>query len=211
MTKKYYNITLALAGICQATYLVQQLARYGHCNTDALKISLNSLLNLNPSSLLNIFGEKVSNLHFGLVALIALLNGRDQELGTEVTKYTMSVMVLERKLRRTQKAAIDLANRIHAVNKQHANLANEQDILCGLMAEIYLEVISPLGSRIQVTGSGEILKNIQVQNKIRAMLLAGIRAAVLWQQIGGRHWQLMWLRQRFIHESKLALKLENID
>lgn len=60
------------------------------------------------------------------------------------------------------------------------------------MAGIYVDVISPLGPRIQVTGSPAVLQSPQVQAKVRASLLAGIRAAVLWQQVGGGRLQLMF-------------------
>ncbi|WP_201161234.1 DUF489 family protein, partial [Klebsiella grimontii] len=44
MAKNYYDITLALAGVCQAARLVQQLAHQGHCDSDALHVSLNSII-----------------------------------------------------------------------------------------------------------------------------------------------------------------------
>ncbi len=49
MAKNYYDITLALAGICQSARLVQQLAHQGHCDADALHVSLNSVIDLNPA------------------------------------------------------------------------------------------------------------------------------------------------------------------
>ncbi|VFS19536.1 High frequency lysogenization protein hflD [Enterobacter cancerogenus] len=52
MAKNYYDITLALAGICQSARLVQQLAHQGHCDADALHVSLNSVIDLNPGSTL---------------------------------------------------------------------------------------------------------------------------------------------------------------
>ena len=48
MAKNYYDITLALAGICQSARLVQQLAHQGHCDGDALHVSLNSIIDMNP-------------------------------------------------------------------------------------------------------------------------------------------------------------------
>ncbi|HAT24730.1 MAG TPA: lysogenization regulator HflD, partial [Pantoea septica] len=36
-------------------------------------------------------------------------------------------------------------------------------------------------------------------------LLAGIRAAVLWQQVGGGRFQLMLSRQRLLREAKTIL------
>ncbi|EFK14723.1 putative high frequency lysogenization protein HflD, partial [Escherichia coli MS 116-1] len=52
VAKNYYDITLALAGICQSARLVQQLAHQGHCDADALHVSLNSIIDMNPSSTL---------------------------------------------------------------------------------------------------------------------------------------------------------------
>jgi high frequency lysogenization protein len=66
-------------------------------------------------------------------------------------------------------------------------------------------VISPLGPRIQVTGSPAVLQSPQVQAKVRATLLAGIRAAVLWHQVGGGRLQLMFSRNRLTTQAKQIL------
>ena len=60
MAKNYYDITLALAGICQSARLVQQLAHQGHCDADALHVSLNSIIDMNPSSTLK---RRINPLH----------------------------------------------------------------------------------------------------------------------------------------------------
>lgn len=39
------------------------------------------------------------------------------------------------------------------------------------LAGIYVDVISPIGPRIQVTGSPDILQNSSIQAKVRALLL----------------------------------------
>ena len=69
MAKNYYDITLALAGICQSARLVQQLAHQGHCDGDALHVSLNSIIDMNPSSTLAVFGGSEANLRVGLETL----------------------------------------------------------------------------------------------------------------------------------------------
>lgn len=73
------------------------------------------------------------------------------------------------------------------------------------LAGIYVDVISPIGPRIQVTGSPDILQNSSIQAKVRALLFTGIRSAVLWQQIGGSRLQLMFSRQRLITQAKEIL------
>jgi len=206
VAKNYYNITLALAGICQSAHLVQQLAQQGQCPPESLKISLNSLLDLNPSSTLAVFGDDENNLRFGLETLLAILNSNNRQgAGAELTRYTLSLMVLERKLSAKKEALNELASRIAQLDRQLAHYGLESDTLISAMAGIYVDVISPLGPRIQVTGNPAILQNTQVQSKVRATLLAGIRAAVLWQQVGGGRLQLMFSRARLVNEAKAIL------
>lgn len=114
-------------------------------------------------------------------------------------------MVLERKLNASKTALSDLSSRIEQLDRQLAHYDLESDTLLGAMAGIYVDVISPLGPRIQVTGSAAILQNSHIQNKVRATLLAGIRAAVLWQQVGGGRLQLMLSRNRLVKEAKAIL------
>jgi CII-binding regulator of phage lambda lysogenization HflD len=98
VAKNYYDITLALAGICQAARLVQQLAHQGHCDSDALHVSLNSIIDLNPDSTLAVFGGSEANLRLGLETLLGVLNSSSRQgLNAELTRYTLSLMVLERK------------------------------------------------------------------------------------------------------------------
>ncbi|QHM70669.1 high frequency lysogenization protein HflD [Mixta intestinalis] len=206
MAKNYYDITLALAGICQAAHLAHQLAHQGQCDTPSLRTSLGSLLDLNPSSTLAVYGNDEAHLRLGLETLLAVLgNPSRQGAGAELTRYTLSLMVLERKLNASQSALDTLAQRITQLDRQLAHYELESETIVAAMAGIYVDVISPLGPRIQVTGSPAVLQNSQVQSKVRAVLLAGIRSAVLWQQVGGGRLQLMFFRSRLLREAKRIL------
>lgn len=206
MAKNYYEITLALAGVCQSAHVVQQLAHEGQCNNAALNVSLRSLLDLNPGSTLAVFGNDEANLRLGFETLMAILNSSSRQgAGAELTRYTLSMMVLERKLNANKSALNTLAQRISQLDRQLAHYELESETITSAMAGIYVDVISPLGPRIQVTGSPQVLQNSLVQSKVRASLLAGIRAAVLWQQVGGGRLQLMFSRQRLLREAKTIL------
>jgi len=206
VAKNYYDITLALAGICQSARLVQQLAHQGHADTDALRVTLNSVIDLNPGSTLNVFGGEEANLKMGLETLLGVLNaGNRQGLSAELTRYTISLMVLERKLHGSHGAMDKLGSSIQGLQRQLDHYGLESEPLINAMAGIYVDVISPLGPRIQVTGSPAVLQNAQIQSKVRATLLAGIRAAVLWQQVGGGRLQLMFSRSRLSAQAKQIL------
>ncbi len=206
MAKNYQDITLALAGVCQSAHLVQQLAHHGHCDNDELKTSLNSLLDMNPRSTLAVFGDDERNLKPGLETLLAILNTNSSKgLGAELSRYAFSLIALERKLSGNKTALDDLGNRINLLSRQLAHFDVMSETIVSALASIYVDVISALGPRIQVTGSPDVLKNSQVQAKVRAALLAGIRATVLWQQVGGGRLQLMFSRSRLVTEAKQML------
>ncbi|EKM0526511.1 high frequency lysogenization protein HflD [Cronobacter turicensis] len=206
MAKNFYDITLALAGICQSARLVQALAHEGTCDSEALRVSLNSVIDQNPASTLDVFGGREAGLKIGLETLLGMLNTSSRQgPGAELTRYTLSLMVLERKLAGSKGAMNTLGNRIADLSRQLEHFELESDTLMNAMAGIYVDVISPLGPRIQVNGSPNVLQSPQVQAKVRATLLAGIRAAVLWQQVGGGRLQLMFSRNRLTTQAKQIL------
>ena len=66
------------------------------------------------------------------------------------------------------------------------------------VADLYKRTLSNLSFRIHVTGNPTYLQNPATANKVRALLLAGIRAAILWRQVGGKRWHLMVSRSRYL-------------
>ncbi|MDD9341516.1 MAG: high frequency lysogenization protein HflD [Providencia heimbachae] len=202
MAKNYYDITLALAGICQASGIVQKLAHEGICSEQDLATMVNSVTNMNPSSTLDVFGNDPANLKTGLSAMLGMLTGGNSGLSAEMTRYMLSIMALERRLNKDQNAMVQLGQRIAQFERQASYFEPMSDGVFNALAGIYVDVVSPAGPRIQVTGSPDILKNTLVQAKVRATLLAGIRCAVLWQQVGGSRIQLMFSRSRLSNQAK---------
>ena len=80
---------------------------------------------------------------------------------------------------------------------QHFGVAHENVIAaCG---GLYQDTISTFRQRIQVHGDMRFLQQPANAAKIRALLLAGIRAARLWHQLGGRRWQLLFSRRKLLN------------
>ena len=204
MAKNYYDITVALAGIAQSARLVQQLAHDGQCDNQALSVSLKSILVTDAPSTLSVFGLE-QDIRMGLETLTSVLTNNRQELSAELTRYVLSIMVLERKLSANRAALNELSSRISQLDRQLAHFDVESETITSAMASIYVDVISPIGPRIQVTGSPEALQRPLVQAKVRASLLAGIRAAVLWQQVGGSRLQFMFSRNRLLKQAQQIL------
>ena len=202
MANTLYDRTIAFAGMCQAVSLVQQIARNGHCDQDAFETSIKAIVNTNPANTLDVFGSE-SQLKLGIECLVKGIDSTPS--GSEVTRYLISLMALERKLMSRNDAMSQLGDRIQMAQRQteHYDLFDEQMI--SNIASIYLDVISPIGPRIQVTGTPTVLQQTSVQHKVRALLLSGIRSAVLWRQVGGRRRHLIFGRKSMIEQAQILL------
>lgn len=196
----YSEIATALSGICQSAALVQQFAHKGSADRDSLKTTLESLLITQPSSTLNVFGDNLSHLQLGLETALAQFGGLNGKLDGEIGRYWIGCLSLSQKLNRNPQAKAELAHRLQQLQRQLPLYENDilHEQMIANIASIYSDVISPLGSRIQVFGRQDLLTRIDIQNRVRAGLLAGIRAGILWQQVGGSRWQLFFSRKKIL-------------
>ncbi|GAB3519717.1 high frequency lysogenization protein HflD [Photobacterium alginatilyticum] len=202
MAQTLYDRTIAFAGICQAVKLVQQVARDGTCDRDALEACLNSIVVTDPSNTIEIYGCE-ANLRMGLETLSAEIDSTPS--GNEITRYLVSVMALERKLSSRRDSMAQLGDRIDTAKRQIDHFELLDDQMVSNLANIYLDIISPLGPRIQVTGTPAHLQQQSVQHKVRALLLAAVRGAVLWRQVGGKRRHLIFGRKQMVEQAKILL------
>ncbi|XBC37885.1 MAG: high frequency lysogenization protein HflD [Buchnera aphidicola (Meitanaphis microgallis)] len=207
MKKNFYSIMLSLSGICQSVAIVHQLSQTGICNDDAFKVSIDSILNINPNTTLSVYGNLEKNLKLGAKTLLSLLsNSNSYDTSGRMLRYILKIIVLEKKLRSNVVCKTILSEKIYMLIKKNTNYHNSYDILTDQLSEIYLQVISKLGSRIQIFGSQEILKNILIQNKIRCALFSGIRSAALWRQLGGNFFQFIFFKNQIYNQANNIFK-----
>nr|WP_255511307.1 high frequency lysogenization protein HflD [Zobellella iuensis] len=200
------NQTLAFAGICQAASLVQQVARQGTIeNKTVLTATLNSILVTDAERSEDIYGGH-AQLQLGYQTLIDQLSTDSGQKNAELTRYLVGLVALERKLAKRRDLMAMLGERINQVKRQlhHFELLDEQ-VLANL-AGIYSDIVSPIGPRIQVAGNPSYLQQLLVQHQIRALLLAGIRSAVLWRQLGGKRRHILFSRKRLVAQAQAALR-----
>ena len=189
---------ITLAAVCQAAHWVQKLARNGQVNEDELAMLLKSVMETSPENTLAVYGGDVTNLKTGLKTLIDHLGNDNQQKDPELTRYVVSLLGLERRLMKKSKALNELGDRIQQSQRQLTHYEITSDTLTSSLASIYSDVISPLGAPIQVAGNPEFLKQPANQHKIRALLLAGIRSAVLWRQVGGKRRSIIFSRAKIV-------------
>ena len=198
--------TLALAGVFQATRLLQQLAREGHADPTAIAVSINSVLEIDSATIDDIYSGP-RGVALGLQLLKDKLRGHAGPNDMEMARYVINVLQLERRLsdnsamlsaiRDGIESTIAQMKFFRAENKDpneqiHPNLAAK-------LAELYTMTLSTSTPRIIVNGEQGYLENPSIADKVRSLLLAATRSAFLWRQLGGRRWQLLLRRNAVIH------------
>lgn len=188
---------LALSGVAQSAYLVKQLAQNGMVGQDKLNTLIRSLFISNPKTTEEVYGS-VSRLNLGMQVLQEIVRNDEGSLKSpDVLRYFLGLMHLERKMM-AKKGMLDLiGERLDAMEHlslEDPDLGNNQ--LIQELSALYKDTLSTLPFRIQVTGEVKFLKNEEIADKIRAVLLSGIRSAVLWYQLEGRRWHLLIGRKK---------------
>lgn len=201
MSDAMQDKVLALAGVCQAASLVNEIARRGSCDEQKLETMLNTLLITHPNDVESIYGDR-TQIATGMTQLIAQLDPQGGKKSNDVTRYSISLLALERKVHGTRGVFDKLEQRIEHIKRQVEHQAVTDDQVIANFASIYMDVISPTGPRIQVAGNPAYLKSKANQDKIRALLLAGLRSTILWRQIGGSRIQFIFSRRGMLTAAK---------
>lgn len=184
MTEPVDYASLALAGVAQAACLVHRVAQ-GQTVTEAERQALlRTVPTHNAPDLEAVFPDPRA-FALGIDMAGDALSGKTRH--PEVLHYSLQIIELARMLGRVPQVVEKLGRLLDGVDPQ----APDEVQLGG----IYQQTVSTLGRRIQVTGDPQVLQQEAVAERIRALLLAGVRLAWLWQQLGGRRWHLV-LRRR---------------
>lgn len=194
------------AAIFQVAKLVQQVARTGQIDDAALTTLLSSTLVTSPDEPLDVYGGEIANLRLGLQTLSEQLGDQNKAKDPEITRYIVSLLALERKLSKNAKALASLGERLEQAKRQTEHYAINSETLLASLASIYSDVISPIATKIQISGEPTILKQNINQHKIRALLLAGVRSAVLWRQLGGKRRTILFARSKIVDCAQTLLK-----
>jgi len=198
--------TLTLAAVCQVSYWVQKISRAGQINEEELALLLNSVMNTSPENTMAVYGGEISHLKTGLTTLVNHLGNKSTTKDPEITRYVVSLLGLERRLNKHSDKMSALGERITQSQRQLAHYDITSETLISSLASIYSDLISPLGTPIQVAGDPTLLKQTVNQHKIRALLLAGIRSSVLWRQVGGKRRNILFSRSKIVECAEQMLR-----
>ncbi|MGR9044416.1 MAG: high frequency lysogenization protein HflD [Gammaproteobacteria bacterium] len=195
---------IALAGIAQAAALVHQLATTGKAEQAAMEASISSLLKVDSETVEEIFNG-LNGVKLGLESLNQQLSGYNI-VNPEQARYSASLVFLEKQLSKRPEMMKTIRAGIQKAQMQSDNFGLLHENVLANLGDIYHSTISTLHPRIMVNGEQAYLSRPDIVNKIRALLLAGIRSAMLWKQCGGSRWKFLFYRKKLQAEIERLLK-----
>lgn len=184
---------LALAGAFQAAVLAREVATRGSCDSVAMQTSLSSVLKIDAETPADVFGG-ISGVRAGLEIMIAQLD--EQQRDVSLARMMITTLRLERSLSK-RRDMLDALRAGIAPIAQRYEADPTQINLPARLGQLYAEKLSQLRPRIIVEGNPAYLTQNAKVEQIRALLLAAIRAAVLWRQLGGSQLRLIFRRKQY--------------
>ena len=191
---------VALGAVFEAAVLADKIARTGQVSEASMGCMLGSLLVRDPKTTLDVYGGDDLNLRDGYRALISSLERNPSALQREPLRYALAMIGLERQLDKRSDMLQVMGSRLDQIQQQVEHFGLVHDNVIAACGGLYQDTISTFRQRIQVHGDMRFLQQPSNAAKIRALLLAGIRSARLWRQLGGHRWQLVFSRGKLLKE-----------
>lgn len=191
---------LALAGLLQAVQLVQQMAHTGEAETRPLEASIDSLFRFDADTPEAVFGG-AAQVAPGLRRLVNQLEGGEGR-DAAVTRMAMTLLHLERRFINNHDAADAVRRGLEDIGRQREHLGATHPTVLARLGELYVNQVSPIGPRVLVQGNPVYLGRPELVGDVRATLLAALRAAVLWRQLGGSYWDFLFGRRALVQAAR---------
>jgi len=202
---KEANKTIALAGIFQAAFLVHQIAFNQNYNEKAFLSSIESITKLNIPDVKSLFGHS-DNIKIGLSYLVYYsTKSSTKKEDKQLIKYLLFMAKLAKHVLSNKKIFNRLQRRLETITSQAEQLGANHNIVIHELAMLYKQAFVSIGLEVPILGKRSCFKNYDILNKIYALILAGIRAGVLWYQVGGSRLELLFSRSRLKKQAILLL------
>lgn len=184
------ELALPLAGMYQAASLVARIAYAQPVDADMFAHCLETIYILDPPDTLSVY-QDLEKLKFGLKKIATLTQPTVNPVIRDTRYYLVMMAYLGQKLIKKHKIAAQLQERITNTKHQPGHFGILHPQVVANLSDTYTTCISPLALRIRIQGLRNTLVQQENIHKIRALLLAGVRSAVLWRQLGGHYYYLL--------------------
>lgn len=188
---------LALAGLLQALRQVRRVAETGSTEGAPLATCIESLFRIDAEDAEAVYGGAAS-VRDGARLLVQVLEGQPPD--PALPRLAFTVLQLERRFVGTPRAVQAVRAGLEDAGRQYQHWGAQHPAVLARLGELYAQTLSHLRPRVMVSGNPAYLGQPTVVAEIRALLLAALRSAVLWRQLGGSWWDLA-LRRRALAAS----------
>ena len=186
---------LALAGLAQALGQVRRIADTGQANAAVLGTCLDSVFRIDASTPAAVYGG-LANLRPGLMLLQDYFVNRAND--EHLPRLALAVLQLERRFVRDGAMTEKVLRGIHGQATAAGRLGSSHPDVIAALGGLYAETLSHLRPRVLVQGNPHYLGQPGVVAEVRAALLAAVRSAVLWRQLGGSYWDFLLRRRAMV-------------
>lgn len=209
--------TMALGALFQCCGQITRVASTGYFDELAASCVLRAMLVTDPKTLEDIYDppQLATGLRLMLEALGNSPGDKTREI-IDITKIAFKIIALELSIERSAGVFARMGGEIDRIRA----LAGQEDPNCTApdcrivlkqdyvreYAVLYQSLISPNFTKLIIYGEAAVLSRTENQEKIRALILAGIRAALLWRQEGGRRRWLFFRRKAILDYARNLLR-----
>jgi high frequency lysogenization protein len=185
---------LALAGLVQALQQVRRIADTGQADAAVLATALDSVFRIDAASPSDVYGGE-SAVRPGLLLLRDYFHNEARD--ALLPRLSLAVLQLERRFSQ-HTAATQVHDGILTLAPSATRLGSTHPEVLAALGSLYADTISHLRPRVLVQGNPHYLGQSAVVAEIRAVLLAALRSAVLWRQLGGSLWDFLLRRREMV-------------
>ncbi len=198
------NRIIALGGAFQAIDAVKQLAHSGTCDKSLIETATHSILEITPENVSDVY-DGHQNVYHGINIFIKQFGNDSSQRDLEITRYAANLLALEKKLSKNANVQAKLQKGIEQAKEQSSFFSPTHENVIANLASLYRETISTLGPKIMVNGKDGHLNQKHNADRVRMLLLSGIRSCVLWRHCGGNRLQFIIGRKRLLNAANTVL------
>ena len=179
--------TIALAGLYQCCHAVSEIAWSGKYNQEDFLPLIHSILKIDSASTKDIYID-LNQIKPGFEYLRKQIIGDIFTRSSETRRYIESLKILSNHLMGDQKTVTLMQSLLKELKENTDDLTIDEK--AEKLSGVYQKTLSKFEPRIIVNGENKYLTDPIQASRIRTALFAGVRATLLWEQLGGSKWKL---------------------
>ncbi len=186
---------LALAGLVQALRQVRRIADTGQADASVLSTALDSVFRIDAESPESVYGS-AAEVRPGLLLLREYFGNQNKD--EALPRLALAVLQIERRFVRDGDMARKVHDGIVATAPMAERLGSTHPDVLAALGTLYADTVSHLRPKVMVQGNPHYLGQADIVSEIRAILLAALRSAVLWRQMGGNLFDFLFGRRQMM-------------